>query len=338
MRSQKKSARDDPRNAQLLRLLALIRELDRMDGVDLYELATRHGTSTRTIRRDLGALEAAGLPLVEERDGKRMRWRIAYRDALQKVAGLLDASHYLGLKVAMDQAGTARRAPGLFSALEDLAHKIEDAVGETGRAELAAIEGCFHSFEKFAYASSPPEVIWPLVQAIAGRRLCRVTYRAARAEAQAKSYRLLPLKLFCHQGAVYLWCRVLPHEDVTTLNLQRLTGLEVLAERGEPPRGFDPERLEASTFGVFTGGEPTTFRLRFAREAAPYIREKVWHPSQKLRALRDGRLELTFTCADSPEVTSWVASWRELVEVVEPASLRAALGELGTWLARTYRS
>jgi len=238
----------------------------------------------------------------------------------------------------MRQCGPVRGVTGLFSPLEDLAAKIEEALGERGRGQLEAIERCFHSFEKFTYAKSPPDVFWPLVRAITERRVCRVTYRAPRQKLKDKTYEVLPLKLFCHQGAVYLWCSILKHGELTPLNLHRLQDLQVLDERAEVPEGFDPEWLEASTWGVFWGGEPTTYRLRFAAGAAPYIRERVWHPGQKLRDLRGGRVELTFTCGESPEVASWITSWRNLVEVLEPASLRGELASLGDWLQKKYRT
>ena len=44
------------RNAQLVRTLSVPRDLDRLGGVDLYELAERYGTTVRTIRRDLEAI------------------------------------------------------------------------------------------------------------------------------------------------------------------------------------------------------------------------------------------------------------------------------------------
>jgi predicted DNA-binding transcriptional regulator YafY len=112
--------------------------------------------------------------------------------------------------------------------------------------------------------------------------------------------------------------------------------LTVLDRKAPPPADFDPEKYELSAFGIHPGGTPATYVLRFQREVAPYIRERVWHPSQALRELRGGRVELTFTCGESFEVTSWVASWREWVEVVEPPALRRQLGRLGRWLGRAY--
>jgi hypothetical protein len=34
-----------------------------------------------------------------------------------------------------------------------------------------------------------------------------------------------------------------------------------------------------------------TVRVIFSKRTAPYIRERLWHPSEKLRDLDDGRLE-----------------------------------------------
>ena len=321
------------RNVQLIRTLSIIRDLDRMDGIDLYELADRYGTNLRTIRRDLEGIEAAGLPLADEPAGKRKRWRIAYRDRMAKLSTLLDVSHYLALRVAMEGAV---RSSSLFATLEDLAGKIEGAVGRADLARLEAIEAAFLSFEKRLYKEAAPELLWPLVTAIAEERLCVVRYTAARPDAAAKEIRLLPLKLFVHDRALYLHAYVPKHRSVITLNLQRMKALKVTSERARPPKGYHPSKWEAGAFGVYYSEKESSYRLRFSREIAPLIRERTWHPTQKLSALPGGGVELSFTTGASPEVTAWVASWREHVEVLAPESLRAELRALAAWLGRTY--
>ncbi|MFO0598700.1 MAG: DeoR family transcriptional regulator [Myxococcaceae bacterium] len=63
------------RNEQIVRVLQLLGDLTRRDGWDLYELADRYETSTRTIRRDLDALANAGIPLKRVAgEGSRLRW------------------------------------------------------------------------------------------------------------------------------------------------------------------------------------------------------------------------------------------------------------------------
>lgn len=325
------------RNVQLIRILSILRELDRVDGVDLYELAQRHSTDVRTIRRDFSALEELGIPiapLADESDGKRKKWRVAYRDKLNQLSDLLDVSHYLALRVAMD--GPVGKSTSLFATLEDLADKIEAHVGTAERKQLQAIAAAFYTYEKQAYRSAPLDVFWPLVGAIAARSYCKIVYRAARADAADKEIKILPLRMFSYQQAVYLHAFVPKHAEVIALNLQRLRKLDVLAERGTPPASYRPEQWEQSAFGVFAGKTSTTYRLRFTPKIAAYIRERSWHQNQELRELPDGGVELTFTCGASYEVTSWVASWRAGVEVLAPASLRQELAELGAWMQSTY--
>lgn len=325
------------RNEQLVRLLQILRDLDRLGGLDVYELAETHGTTTRTIRRDLDALEAAGFTLVSERDGARLRYRVDLKGKLAKLSSLLDASHYLALRVAMEPGAPMRNTSRVFADLEDLGAKIEAAIGEAGREQLAAIEACFYPHERRAYKQSAPEVLWPLVGAIAQHRVCRVTYRAPSA-ARDKSYEVLPLKVFGWDGSLYLVCHVPKHGSQILLNLQRLRRLQVLAKQAKAPADFDPAAFEHAAFGIFVGGAPTNYRLRFDATLAPYIHERIWHPSQELIALPDGGVELRFTCHASYEVGAWVQHWGEHVQVLAPASLQRDLAKLGAWLSETYRA
>ena len=330
-------AQDGSRNAQLVRVLSILRDLDRLGGLDLYELARRHGTSVRTIRRDLEALEEVGFPLEGETRGKKKLWRLPVSKRIRQLTSLLDASHYLGLKLVMGQVGGAARGTGLFTALEDLSDKIEVALGPRAREILTAIEGSFHSYEKSTFAKAPPDAFWPMVVAISEKRLCSVTYCAPRADPQEKTYKVLPLRLFTYQGAIYLMAYMPKYKNYLNLNLHRLRAMRVLRERHAVPPDFDPQKLENAAFGVFHSGRPVTYRLRFTADVAEYIRERIWHPTQKLEERADDGVELTFRCVPSYEVTAWIASWMSGVEVLAPRSLRAELRQLGQHLSDTYR-
>ena len=335
MRSQHPDA--PGRNAQLARTLCILRDLDRYGGADLYELAERYGTTPRTIRRDLAAIEEVGLTLEKEQAGPRKRWRVVFRDKLKLLPSLLDVSHYLALRVAMGQGGAVRSVSSLFASLEDLAGKIETAVGSKGRKQLEAIEACFHSYEKQSYKSAPPDVFFPLIEAITQQRVCEVAYRTP-GKPHISVFEVLPLRIFAHHGASYLMSHSIKWDAPCVLNLHRLERLKLLDKHADPPPDFDPRVLENTAFGVHAGGPLTAYVLRFTAAAAPYVRERTWHPSQQLRDLDDGCVELRFTCAESYEVDAWVASWRDAVEVIEPESLRRGLGRLGAWYAERYRS
>src|SRR5438132_9671424 len=68
-----------PRNAEVIRQWTILREIERARvGVTIDELASLCGVTTRTIRRDLQALEESGFPLFDDRsqDDGRTRWAI----------------------------------------------------------------------------------------------------------------------------------------------------------------------------------------------------------------------------------------------------------------------
>jgi predicted DNA-binding transcriptional regulator YafY len=321
----------------VLRILYILQDLNRRGGTDLYELAERYGATTRTIRRDLDALKVFGIPITQESDGRRMKFSASYNESLARMRNLLDASHYLALRMALAQAGgVLRTADKLFPVLEDLAEKIETAVGPRGREQLEKIEAAIYSYEKFLYARTAPDVFWVLVNAITEKLACQVTYQTPREDAKAKTYEIVPLRIFTHNGGVHLLAYQEKHAQVIVLNLHRLQGLQLTERKGKVPAGFKAEDWENNAFGLFTGTKPAAYRLRFAAAVAPYIRERRWHATQHIRELASGGLELSFSCPESYEVTSWVASWRTHVEVLEPASLRAELAGVGAWMMATY--
>ncbi len=336
---KKKSKAGAGRNDQVVRILGLLRDLERLGGCDVYELAQRYGTTTRTIRRDLDALEASGVPLKKEPgEGSRVRWSLDGH-AADGFSALLDASHFLALRLAMNEGPSVRRhSSTLFATLEDLSGRIEGALGKKGRAELAAIDRSFFSWDKFAWRQAPPDVLWRLVAAIGARHACQVKYRAPSSGNKERTFTVLPLRLFVHHGALYLHAWQPKFEKVLLLNLHRLVALEVLDEVLPAPAGYDAERLEATAFGIFIGPSPVRFELQFDAFARPYIEERDWHPTQKLVPSADGGVRLTFDCAPSYEVTNWVASWREHVEVRQPITLRQELLNYGAWILTQYSS
>ena len=61
-----------PRNAEVIRQWTILRDLEASRRLTIDDLAARTGVTTRTIRRDLEALQTSGFPLFDELiDGKR---------------------------------------------------------------------------------------------------------------------------------------------------------------------------------------------------------------------------------------------------------------------------
>jgi predicted DNA-binding transcriptional regulator YafY len=337
MATRRKQAQAGGRNEQVIRTLDLVRTLARMGGCDVYELAQKYGTTVRTIRRDLEGLQEAGILLKKEpaQDSSRVRYSLD-TGVSERLSGLLDVSHYLALRLVMAQGAPVTNTSHVFATLEDLAERIEKAVGEKGRAQLEAIHRCFLNLDKFAWRSAPLDVVLPLVDAIATSRACEVEYRAPSSGNKPRRYVVLPLRLFVFNGSLYVHAWSEKWKQVLLLNLQRLQHFKPLKQTMAPPPGYDGDALQGTAFGIFIGPEPVEFVLRFDAFARPYIEERIWHPTEARQVEKDGRLTLRFRCPPSYEVTNWVAGWREHVEVLAPKSLREELQRYGDFLRRTY--
>jgi len=65
-----------PRNAEVIRQWSILRDLEASRRLTIDDLAQRTGVSTRTIRRDLEALQESGFPLYDEVDDNKRYWML----------------------------------------------------------------------------------------------------------------------------------------------------------------------------------------------------------------------------------------------------------------------
>src|SRR5712691_243450 len=99
------------------------------------------------------------------------------------------------------------------------------------------------------------------------------------------------------------------------------------------------QRIEARrqrAFGIIDDDEERAVTLKFSAAQAPYVRERVWHPSQCLEEQEDGSLLLRFQASGEFEITRWILGWGSEVEVVEPPALRQALAQRLQAAAQQY--
>jgi predicted DNA-binding transcriptional regulator YafY len=76
--------------------------------------------------------------------------------------------------------------------------------------------------------------------------------------------------------------------------------------------------------------------LLFAPSVARRVQETVWHNSQVLEPLADGRIRMKLRVSSWLELQHWVLGWGESVEVVRPPELRASIRNAVASLAHIY--
>ena len=143
---------------------------------------------------------------------------------------------------------------------------------------------------------------------------------------------LEPLTLVIYRRALYLVVRR-PDGGIRRFALDRIESVT----KGGPfdyPESWDPDLELADSFGFFSDGEPERVRLVFTQRVAPYVRARRWHPSQRLKDLPDGGIELTMTTCGR-ELIRFVLEWGAQCRVVEPGWL---VGEVKGELERAASS
>jgi len=313
-----------PRNAEVIRQWTILRELEASRRLTIDDMARKTGVTTRTIRRDLEALQSAGFPLFDEsHDGKKY-WTLeqnAFRrlDATGFTFAELSALYFSRTLVECLAATpfqkdvtsaferlAAALTPGMRSFLDRLP-LVMQAKAEPG-AHAAAARG---------------KEIGQLLDATLQHRKAVMRYHSFSSDRE-KEYTIDPYRVVFAQGALYVVAFVPEYGQTRTFALERIKSLSITEERFEPQEGEEP--AFAHSLGVHDG-PPERVEIAFEPRIARYVRERVWHASQEVQDRPDGTLLLTLHVSDDFALRSWILGFGPLARVVSPPQLVAKVRE-----------
>lgn len=309
-----------PRNAEVIRQWTILREIEsaRGAGVTIDALADQCGVTTRTIRRDLEALQEAGFPLYDDRpDDGRTRWHFDGQVLKGLTAGLT-LSELCALYFSRTLVETLAGAPfkdDVESAFDKLASGLTPHMTKF-LDQLPRIIAAKRDPVRRSDAARP--IITKLIDATLQNRQASLRYHSE-ASKRTKSYLLHPYRLVYAQGGLYLLAFVPEYGERRTFAVERVKDVSLLEERFTPPDDL-PEDAFPHSLGVHSG-EPVDVTIDFTPSVAAYVRSRQWHASQALSDLPDGGIRLTLkVCADR-SLESWILSFGSSARVVAPAGL-----------------
>ena len=311
-----------PRNAEVIRQWTILREIEqaRSAGVTIDELASQGGVTTRTIRRDLQALEEAGFPIYDDksRDDGKTRW-VLNGQAFKGLSAGLTLSElcalYFSRSLAESLAGTPFKTdvesafeklttaltPHMQRFLDQLPRVLSTkaqphAAGgsDQTRIEARALEGTLH------------------------QRQAAITYHS-RSSDRTKQYLVHPYRLAYAQGALYLLAYVPEYQEVRTFAMERIRELSLLEETFTPIEEL-PEEAFPHSLGVHSG-PPERVELEFQPAVAEYVRARTWHQSQRLRDTESGGIAMTLDVCLDRALSSWILSFGPFARVTAPGEL-----------------
>lgn len=171
---------------------------------------------------------------------------------------------------------------------------------------------------------SRPQVLTLLQWARVESRCVAVTYRTASRGGELTSRIIAPYELMPYQRSWMLIGADSLRGDVRMFKVDRIESAELTEQRYGIPGDFDLVAYMGTSWGALRGegGDPAHVALGFNREAAPWVRDDLWHPSQEVEEYPDGGLTMRFHCAVSNELVRWVLSFGDRVRVEQPNRLR----------------
>jgi proteasome accessory factor B len=306
----------------LERMLKIHRAIQSGSYPNATRLARELEVSSKSIHRDLDFMrDRLELPL--EYDGSKFGYHytqeVTVFPSLQITEGELFAL-MVAEKALQQYRGTHFEKP-LYSAFQKMAKALPDAIS----VNLAEWDHSI-SFRTSAEPILNLETFNVLSRATIHHQQIKLDYRKPGSK-QAESRLVDPLHLANINGDWFLFAYCHLRKDIRTFVPARILHVEPTGKTFDRPRHFSLAKRLQDSFGVHSGQGEYQVVICFNELVADYIREKKWHPSQKLRELPDGGLELTLTLSSLVEIQRWVLGWGGNAVVKAPPELAASIQE-----------
>ena len=307
------------RNAQLIRQWASLKQIETNRWTTISDMAGNHIVSTKTIRRDLAALMEAGFPLYDERYEGKVYWRLNEEYKGLPLASLSlseTAALYFSKKLVINLA-----APPFSSDIASAFKKIQSALPARNIEFLDSLDSMIS-----VRADAPKDLehskqtIKILMEAIGEEVRAKMQYFSVHSQ-QKKTYTIHPYRLLYFRGGLYLFAYVEEYEQIRTFAIERIESIEKTRDGFEKPPDFSVETYLESAFGVVKE-DPFDVEIIFNADIAEYVRSRVWHPSQHVREIGGGRINMKMHVGGEFELGSWILSFGPSAVVVSPERLR----------------
>jgi proteasome accessory factor B len=313
-----------PRNQEVIRQWKLLHALESSrHGATIAALADELDVTTRTIRRDLAALQEAGFPLFDEHDEDgRSRWRLEGQllKGLETGFTLRElCALYLSRNLLEAVAGNPFQRD-LTLAFE----RLQKLLTPRMRQFLDRLPGLLTAKPgpRARGGDASNDIVGRLLEATLHYRVATMRYHSVSSGGE-KNYVVYPYRLAFALGGLYLLAYVPAYDAIRTFAIDRIASVSLEKETFTPRQAVGDE-VFANSLGVNTG-PPATVEIEFAPKVAPYVRARVWHTSQQLHEGDDGTLLLSMNVCHDWALRSWILSWGPFARVLMPAALAGEL-------------
>jgi predicted DNA-binding transcriptional regulator YafY len=302
------------RLARMLRVVGVLR--GHPEGIRPAEIARRTGVATRTVYRDLRALETEVGVAVWSEDGL---WGVVGEEFLPPLKLTLDEAMAVVLSARLMVRYADKYDPDLAAAFEKLEGVLPQPLADH-------VERTLDVLAQHPRDAGFSERVHRLTRAWADRRVVTLDYEPARyaPESAARSAVVRPylIEPSLQTHALYLIGWDETRDALRTFKIERIRDVALTPRTFELPEGDGLESTLRRAWDIIADQPPKEVVLRFSPAVAARVGEATWHPTQRVIQDEDGSLTWRATVAGTIEIRLWILSWGDDVEVLGPPELR----------------
>ena len=296
------------------RLIGILSILLQRERVTAPYLAEKFEVSRRTINRDIEDLSKAGIPIttlqganggISIMEGYRIDRTVLTSSEMQAILA--------GLRSLDSVSGTNRYA--------QLMEKL--SVGASGL--MTGDQHILIDLSSWYKASLAPKIEL-IHRAIERSERVSFTYCSPRGESGRQ---LEPYDLVFQWSSWYVWGWCMDRQEFRLFKLNRMTELKAAGEKFERRAAPLPK---PPPVGVFS--ENYQVRALFEPECKWRLVEEFGPDSFEVQA--DGKLLFSFGFHDRDGIVSWILTFEDKAELLEPAEFRRELRRIGKRLRKKY--
>ncbi len=295
-------------------------------GATLGELVDKCEVSVRQIYRDLDTIDNTGaVQVIRPAKGQKVTGRYLLDEAFSWRIGP-EAAAVMFLSILRQKGGPLAIGAGEVKDVL-VAALCKNKYGDRNQ-EFELLKDRIHVVEEqLLDKHKNGEILLKLVAAIKENKTISIDYlKAATGE---QSNRIIhPYGLTCKHNNWYLVGFCEHSVGDRTFRLDCINSVYVLQQKFEFPPDFNLKDYFGDSWGIYSSDEKEEIVIKVEPALAYRFRLIAYHPSQQLlQENTDGSVVVGYRTSGLFEFTAWLLQWGELVEILEPASLRQQMRE-----------
>jgi proteasome accessory factor B len=286
--------------------------------VTINELADEFGITRRQVYRDLAEIEDEGHPLERSDGSGEKTWQLplGYK-GLQPIT--LTPYDLMSLQLARANLSHLDGTPFVEDMDTTIAKIIASLPAKTANHLERIVQAITLHPRALRYYSGKKDLLLNLRKALLLQRTVRIVYRKP-GELRSSNYPVNPYTLVLYEHGLYVRGYSHRSREERLFTVDRMKQVALTEEPFEIPTSYSSTERYADQFGLIEE-LPQEVRILFSQDVAHLMQERQWHPSQRVRKLKNGSVEVSFHAGGLDEIAWWVLSWGKEAKVLSPPKL-----------------